>query len=224
MKPKLLLFILYLCILITIAIYLFLKERHVMVSADCGSKDEIDVLDKICKENGIQLIVYDKCQSCNNAKKGVNCKTLPNIGRDANTTLYYIIKNYHNLPKVMYFVPSTIYKHNRLGKLKEILANKDMTCETASKLKNDENFILDEYDGKKLLKSDIRPFKKWYIKHVGEWDDNGDICFNIIFKTTREKVLRKPKSYYINLYNQVNRVDSDETVHYMERSIHSIFA
>jgi hypothetical protein len=203
---------------------LIAKERHVLVSADCGSKDEIDVLNNICKENNIEFIVYDKCKSCNNVKDDINCKPLPNKGRDANTTLYYIINNYYKLPKVMYFVPSTIYKHNRLEKLKMLLSDKNMTCKLESKLKYDADFTLNEYDGKKLLKSDIRPFKKWFTKHVGEWNDEGDICFNIIFKTTREKVLRKPKSYYINLYNQVNRVDSDETVHYVERAIYTIFS
>lgn len=195
----------------------------VMVSPDCGAKNEIEVMSDFCTARGMQLLVYDKCNFCKNVPDYVYCRPLQNVGRDMHTSLYFIAQYYDKLPNNIAFLPSNIYKWGRLQRIEVLLDSHDVSCRGGT-LGNQRDFTLSEYEGVPLKEADTRPFKSWYEKYVGSWNpDKEGPCWNGVMKTTRELILRKPREFYLNILNQLTDQDSLETVHYVERSMAAIF-
>lgn len=194
----------------------------VMITADCNMPAEVNVLNEYCTTNDIQLIVYDKCNFCKGIPSNIYCRPLTNHGREGQTFIHFVIQHYNNLPNKIIFMPSNIYKHDRLDRLKNFVANNHV-CDTNT-LEGLEDFLLDFYEGKPMKIADTRPFKAWYDKYIGTWlsNDNGP-CWNGLMVTSRERILRHPKRFYINVIDQINHTDSMEAVHFVERSMMSIF-
>jgi len=200
-------------------------RNTVAVSADCGGTSEIKQLQELCLDNNIELIIYDKCNFCKNIPKEITCRPLKNVGRESNTFLYFVIKYYDNLPENILFIPSALDKHDRLERFKKMIENKDETgCSTVHTLGSEENFKLSEYEGKPIELADTRPLRAWYERYIGVWDSNIlSPCWNGMMRTNKQRILRRPKYFYINLYNQVSQADNIETGHYMERVMQNVF-
>lgn len=194
------------------------KTQRVLVVADCGLADEIETLKELSNEYRFEMLVYDKCNFGKHVK-GVYCRPLKNVGRDAETLLRFIVKYYDNFPREFFFIPSNIKKWDRIGKFRNLIESDTTPCDS-SELDLNGPFELPEYLGQQLIRADTYPFKAWFEKYVGPWDPRALApCWNIFLKTTRERVHRRPRHYYANLLGQVNYGEPLETVHFIERSI-----
>lgn len=218
---------------------IILKQNHdftnnVIVLADCGNIDDIITVNILAKKYGYKVIVYDKCKFCNYVPEDSNifCRPLRNVGREQHTFLYFVLTYYDNLPNNIILTPTNFKKHPiRYDLLLKILENSndiDNTYCINYKMSNDwlKNFTLDHYEGSSLEKSDIRPLKDWYTFNVKDWNENKDIltCWNGIMRTTRDKILKKEKNFYYNIYLQLSNNNNPEVGHYMERSMGDVFA
>jgi len=178
--------------------------------------------------------------------KGVNDKfykppntkviNLKNVGMCDHTYLYHIVTNYDNLNKITIFLPGSAeidYKMKRVDKLFKEIKKRDKAVflyndEYNNVQKNLYNFTVDTHTlahnknnklntDNKLLPSPLRPFGKWFedkfgntvIKHISYYG---------IFSASDKDIKQKPKTFYISLLEEVNKVKNHETAHYFERS------
>jgi hypothetical protein len=196
-------------------------NNTVVIIADYGNKDELIVLDNLCKKKNIQIIVYDKYNFCPHINNNIICRPLLNIGRDMGTFLYFVKEYYDNLPNEIFFLPGNINKHNRLKRFIKIIETKN--CGIFEKLQKHATFTLDAYETVNLEPSRIRPFKNWVEKFIEPWnDDNDGPRWNGVMYTCKERILKHPKILYINLLNEL-KSNNTEVVHYIERIMASIF-
>lgn len=173
---------------------------------------------------------------------------LPNYGRESHTYLFHIINNYENLSDLTVFLPgSSDYvnkynkiedKYNKTMNLIKTIKNIKSSCYICTKQSEEEiekiyNFTIDNYNSTnesnkkasitKIDKSDIRPYGKWYEKHIGNDRYKECITYKSIFSVTKEDITQFPLSYYENLFNEVDKKENPETGHYFERSWFGIF-
>lgn len=199
-----------------------LFAHKVAVAADCGETKDIEELHTQCQLHGFQLIVYDKCNFCKNVPSYIYSRPLINRGREGHTFLHFITKYYDNLPEEIMFIPSTLSKHKRLDRFKALFDNTGTSCK--GNLGDQETFELDFYEGKKVALADTRPFRNWFEKYVGLWDpEAAGPCWNGIMRTSKERIHRHPRTFYINLLKQLSLHDVYEAAHYVERSMAAIF-
>ncbi len=194
-------------------------SKSVAVISACGP---IDGILELCDEFSLQPIVYEKCSSCSEVPKDVVCEIRKNVGREQETFLHFVITHYDDLPDEIVFIAAPISKHNREERIRKILKDDFIGCEGT--LEGQDDFLLDTYMDSPIEPANIRPFKNWYQTFIKKWDSNEKTaCWNGIMKTTKERILQKPKNFYEKLLNQVNTHNSPEVGHYMERSMGSIF-
>jgi hypothetical protein len=193
----------------------------VLIVADYGNRNELIDLDTICKNSKIQMVVYDKCNFCGHISNDILCRPLLNIGRDLGTFIYFVIEYYEALPMYIIFVPGNIYKHKRLERLEKIIKTKEVGFD--GKLKSHADFTIDKYETTILEPSRVRPLKNWVEKFIEPWnDENNGPCWNGVMYTSKERILKHPKTLYINLINEL-RCNDTEVVHYLERVMATIF-
>jgi hypothetical protein len=197
---------------------------YVMIISDCKHESSLKELNNLCKQYKVQPIVYDKCNLCSHVPTDMYTRPLGNTGRDMGTFLYFIITYYDDLPRDIILTAGNLEKHNRLERITTLLKDDTIECENSGTLGSQGDFTLDVYDNVKLEPSDTRPFKDWYIKYVGEWDDDTEgACWNGIMRTNRDRIISKPIEFYKQIYEQIRYFDSTEVVHYIERAMKSIF-
>ena len=195
------------------------SRKMVAVASVCGDTTDIK---ELCNKHSIELLIYDKCGNCENAPKGVKCVTRKNVGREQETYLAYVVNNYDTLPDDILFVALPLSKHSRKERIEYILENNIVGCEHS--IGTEKDFTIDEWSGVVLGQASVRPFKSWFEKFVEPWDDNHKgVCWNGIMKTTKERILQKPVSFYKTLLKEVSTHNSPEAGHYMERSMGNIF-
>jgi hypothetical protein len=167
------------------------KKRFVAVASACGDMTGIA---EICKKYSIELLIYDKCGSCENAPECATCKVRENVGREQETFLHYVIDNYDDLPDKILFVALPLSKYERGKRIVDLIKNNTMGC--FQDLSGYEDFTIDEWQGVNQFPARIRPFKAWYETFIGPWDSSAiTFCTNGIMLTTRQGILKKPKSY-----------------------------
>ncbi len=191
--------------------------------------------------NEFNYIVYNKGVDENFNKKYIKkiIKT-DNVGRCDHTYLYHIINNYDNLAKINIFLPGSLdmteknYRSKYLMKL--IKKNKRayfIGYYTDNLKEKFNNFYLDEWQASNLknnkinpetilLKSNIRPFGKWFTNKFGDIIVNYH-CFLGIFSIDKRDIIQHPKSYYEHLIKDLNTHSNPETGHYYERSWAAVF-
>ena len=203
----------------------FRPEKHnsICVSPVCGDLDSVARFQTVCKANSIFLAVYDKCNFGKNVPPEVHCRPLKNVGRDLGTYLWFICRYYDRLPENLYFVPAND-KHDRLSRFTQMISQEPQeNCTTF----DDGNFTISSYMETPLLPSPDRPIKNWFEKHVGPWSSwitgHKTACWNGVMKTSRKRILVRPKSLYERLYSQLVTHNSPEVVHYLERVMGAIF-
>ena len=171
---------------------------------------------------------------------------LPNLGREANSFMWYITKYFDNLPEIIFFcqggVKSNKMKYNKFLYVVKNLVNVDkIGCITVPghlstwysafdydfTLKNWKSTNnLNENDDSKLIPSSVRPFGKWYetfisndITKISKYGHS----YNAIFCTTKQSIMKFPKCTYEELYNQTLLGENTEVAHYLERVYYSMF-
>ena len=194
--------------------------RAAVVSA-CKNPKDVEAMVRICAENDVKLILFDKCGGCQDVKS-TECTPLENFGREQHTFVKYVIDNYDALPDEIFFVPAPIEKYERVGKFVKMLGDPaDMG--PCTPLGGHEDFILDVYTGLNLKPADTRPFKAWFEKYVGEWKvDQLAPCWNGVTRTTRDRARRRSLDSYREILGQF-KVNDEEVVHFMERSMAAVF-
>jgi hypothetical protein len=187
-------------------------------------------------------IIYNKGQ-----KLGIDNEIMiPNIGRESETYLHYIITNYDKLPDVIVFTQGRIADHRGSDDVKHLL---DMMHEAFyfSKSQNfirhndkkkedgvykpwncwdsDWNFINGEYALGDAYK-DNKPSKfiDWFKENINKNYPNPiKIYCNAIFAVKKELILNRPIEYYKKLILQVNHHMNAAEGHFFERSWYYIF-
>jgi len=201
-----------------------IKKEKILVVADCNNINEIIELNKLCNENDIQMIIYDKCNFGKHVSSELYCRPLKNVGREQSTYVYFVINNYEYLPNIIYLLPGNIHKHNRLEIFLKMLKDPNYIGNCKSLNKELANFTLGSHENANLLPASVRPFKKWFEKYVGKWDNNMlGPCWNGIMQTNKDRILRHSKDFYYRLYNDINVYNNGEVGHYVERSMAAIF-
>jgi hypothetical protein len=191
----------------------------VAVVAAC--KDMSDIRE-ICKKYSIELIVYEKCNFCKDVPIGVKCKPRRNVGREQETFLSFVVDNYDTLPNDILFVACPLSKHNRKNRIIRMIEGDEIGCNGS--IENQADFQIEVYENNKMELASVRPFKKWYEHFLTEWkSDSNSACYNGVMKTTRERILSKPKEFYETLLREVSSHNNMEVGHFMERSMGSIF-
>lgn len=195
---------------------------RIVVVADCACTDSIRLVIDMCIRHGAMPLVYDKCGFCSLVPDGVFCRPLPNTGRDLGTFFWFVSRYYHVIPDstVVYLTAGNMMKHNRAERLDALLGGN--TTE-AGRLAHQSDFTLAEYEGAKLRRADPPQFRAWFERHVGPWEpDRAGACWNAIVRTTGSTIRRRPRTTFINVYNELILADNIEAVHYAERFVHAL--
>jgi hypothetical protein len=179
-------------------------------------------------------VIYNKGKYCHSLNK-FEVISLPNVGRESHTYLYHIINNYENLAERTIFFQGKITDHKILniedyfeeddfiGKLDEINLNLlYKKIEHHGKWKN-------EYLLGIMRPSTLTPIE-WLTRIIG-LKLNEDIIlkkkikmvWGANFSVSKEKILKKPKSFYENAIKLLENHINPEEGHYFERSWYLIF-
>jgi hypothetical protein len=184
-------------------------------------------------------LVYNKGSNSDFYKSDMFVKEikLKNVGRETHSYFTHIVNNYDTLDDLTIFVPGSVEsknKYKRSIRLMQEAKGDTFSCFRENIFEKYKTFKIDNYlcSNKKnsalnpdstIKKSKTRPFGKWYnktFKHVHK-----STCFtaNSMFALTKETILRKPKTYYESLLQQVNDNHNHEEVHYFERAWDTVF-
>lgn len=192
----------------------------VVVVADYGNGEDIK---KISNEaENYQIVVYDKKNFCKSAPD-CYCRPRKNVGREQETFLHFVTTHNDKLPKDIIFLPTPLDKHERLERFKKILKTGENSYSPNIFLEGEAKFEIPEYEGRTMTRASETPFKTWYEKHIGEWVPNTPMVWNGIYKTTRDRILEKPKDFFVNLHEQSKVANETEVGHFLERSMTSIY-
>jgi hypothetical protein len=184
-----------------------------------------------------------------NDNHNITTINLKNVGRDAHTYLYHIIKNYKNLADVTVCLPgsaldNSMWQKSRKTKavIKTVKSAYVSVFPTNTKLfslKDDKdlyNFEQKEYTSTNKSNQDKnpqsktqlashRPFGKWYEKMFEGYSvpERFHVNYNCIFAVQKEHVLQRSIKLYRKLIAEVSKSSQPEAVHYIERSWATIF-
>jgi hypothetical protein len=193
----------------------------VVVVADYGNGEDIN---KISKESDArQVIVYDKRNFCKSDPFDCYCRPRKNVGREQETFLHFVTTHNDKLPKDIIFLPTPLDKHDRFERYKKILKSGENEYTDNVYLDGEANFELPLYEGREMTRANETPFKKWYENNIGEWVPSTPMVWNGIYKTGRDRMLEKPREFYVNLHEQIKVANDTEVGHFLERSMTSIY-
>lgn len=224
--------------------------------------DKVYSYNKINNDNNydLNIIIYNKNNNSNNKNNNIDIDNkffknknsiinVPNIGVDAYDKLHYIINNYDLLPNIILFSTDSMFSEpKKQKKIKFILDNLHLLYQNSGFLTGhiynippDEcKFSLDYYIHKnikrKLYKSSIRPFDKWFSHFILGKDTNINIkcdisniyiCKKSTFAVTKDLILSNSKYFYVKLLGEVSKNSKmghdSEVPHYLERAWVEIF-
>lgn len=166
--------------------------------------------------------IYDKFEN----------KDLPNIGREPHTYLTYIVENYDNLPRIVFFTQGRISDHYNedYDFLNIQNFSKNYGYQTSNyyfyckQLGWNKDHLYD-WKGPLYPKEELG-FTQWFKKYI---DDTHDIDESVtwwvgaIFSVSKEKIQSRPKEYYQMLLDLIPATNAPEIAHYFERSWFYIF-
>lgn len=201
-------------------------KMHVIAKADAGCT----TLDKMLSEER-------KKKSKTIGDNEVYCKDSPNVGTEVGTEAHFVADNYEILPALLLFVPSSTGRPARRVLLRkwmeEIRANKinaGFECHTARHGKNVEAEIswgIHKWKDHELYPAEPHGLGAWLHEHTDS--DVGaiqrtPICWNGVFKTSRQLLLQRPLQLYKNLTQELEKAAFPECGHYVEHSIGVLFS
>lgn len=163
---------------------------------------------------------------------------LPNYGKDASSHLHFIIDNYNNLPDACIFSQAKISDHYIYGKPGDINSLKKMREQALTDGESDySTFNKDkawtrDWNYHPEFKNFTEPYKNdekirfidWFNIHIDSVSTDvkrfHPCC---IFSVSKEKILSRPKSYYINILNEIDWHWNCIQISFVERSWYHIF-
>ena len=197
----------------------------VVVTSVYGAEDDVAILQEVCEAAGLDLVVYDKLNACSNVL-GARCIPLANVGREQGTFVRYVLDHYDCLPDTVYFVPTPLDKHDRLRRFLALLESGKTGCEDWT-LSCVDDFSIGFHDGRDLVPAPVRPFRAWYEAFVGPWvpwdPDGPGPAYNGVMRTSRARILARPRAMYESLASQLAVHSDVEVGHYMERAMGAVF-
>lgn len=238
-------------ILLILILILFLKENNIKLSRDVKKKKIIGVIARYNEDlkwlneypfNQITYIVYNKgINDKFNKKNVIKIINLKNVGRCDHTYLYHVVNNYDNLDDITIFLPGSVdmilKKHIAKELIDKIIKYNIGIMITQPFIKLFEktlyDFEVNNYSAsygknkdlnpeKKIQKSKIRPFGKWYEDKFNNFDIKYTIQYGI-FSIDKKDILQFSKEYYNKFLFDVSESSNPEAGHYIEKSWVSIF-
>jgi len=186
---------------------------------------------KICKKFGFNVKLYNK----GNKDLGIKVK---NIGVDVYDKFHFIVNNYDRLPDLLLFLTDTSFDDIKKKRVIDfVLENHYILYEKSGFLtghiqrikKDDIDFLLDEYKGKKLVKSLYRPYSLWFKKTINENINIRDtyVSKKGVFAVTKDLILSNPIEFYKKILFEIEsssfRGHDSEVTHYWERAYTELF-
>jgi hypothetical protein len=175
-----------------------------------------------------KILVYNK----NEKQTEYHTINLPNLGRESNTYLKYIVDNYDNLPEVVVFMQgkddhlSTVNIKHFLNKMELFPARKvegNLTIFDKSRLGLSKEHRIPRYGGKTLIPAEY-DFNTWFTKYIRKELPNYFCVFwGACFLVRKEAIRSKPIQFYFELYQQTMVGEAIELGHFFERSWYYIF-
>lgn len=162
---------------------------------------------------------------------------LPNVGRESQTYLHYIIEHYDNLPDIVFFTQGCDDHINSQQIIQCISTLFDprnrninfFTNKIVARMFNNIYFTEDHryisFKGESLHPAECN-FKEWFTKYIcPSFDYSGPlyISFGACFAVRKEAILSRSKEYYNTLIEQLNTHINTEVGHFFERSWIYIF-
>ena len=190
-------------------------------------------------------IIYNKGLDNINSKlliPGDEYNLLPNVGRESDTFLYYIINNYYNLPKYVAFTQGSLKDHEWIRKNWGPGMFLNMLDE-AKQFGYSQPLISDGGHPDWNLEFNVNQAQTWdpnvngkytyieFLKIIDIYDDfyNDTLNRNIkiypsaFMVISKNHILSRPKSYYEKIINYCNYHINPIEGHYFERSWPYIF-
>jgi hypothetical protein len=207
-------------------------------------KENLDWLNKYKDSRFQNVYIYNKSDSpvedCVNEYANCVIKTLPNVGMCDHTYLYHIIENYDSLADVTVFAPGSVNLDYKDSIFKFTTDKAFITKDTVLNTykfdidvdKAMYNFRMTTYipsssenrdqDNFNIAPASLTPFGVWYRKYFPEVHTPYSSFFGI-FAASKEHIRQRPKSFYENMIQQVNKNIFPEGSHFIERAWFSIF-
>lgn len=192
----------------------------VVVVADYGNGEDLKKISDVSKSR--EMVVYDKKNFCKSAPE-CYCRPRKNVGREQETFLHFVTTHNERLPNDIIFLPTPLDKHERFERYKNILSTGQNIYTANVYLDGEADFELPIYEDREMVRANETPFKKWYETNIGEWVPDTPMVWNGIYKTKRDRILEKPRDFFVNLHNQVKVGNDTEVGHFLERSMTSIY-
>lgn len=175
--------------------------------------DEIDL-------NKIKVYLYNKGPKIEHIRKGIYYEEIPNVGRESETYLYHIEKNYHDLDEKIVFTQGRFKDH--CGSIQNLLRMYDSTPWGSHRY--EKNFRLDVYCTKLEKERDNLNFSQWMDKYVEVLKSNTiRLKYNGIFGVSKNKILSRKLEYYKDTLRPQLQSFNPEVGHYFERAWFYIF-
>ena len=216
------------------------KNKETLDVVIAHYKEDLSWIDTDLPEN-CRIFIYTKSDQKPNIKRKYIHEYLPNLGRDMNTHLYHIIKNYDKpMNENIIFLPGSCdlwYKKinlylliNNIGKYKfnNCTLTKDLSYKFIDNLilnylKN--NGYCSSHKNNKHKDCSLIKYK---FKNLDEFKKHFNLQMNYrsyygmnLIKS--KYIYNQKKDFYVQLFNVINNGDNLLNVHFMERSWHSIF-
>ena len=184
----------------------------------------------------------ENCIICNKGER-IGLKNeimLPNVGRESETYLNYIIKEYQNLPELLIFTQGSISQHqaggvNYLLKIAKEAEGLGMSKPTVVHPQGgreerywggDFNFVSKDYELGKLpyLNNKKIKFSQWFEEKFDiKYPNPIYISKNGIFAVKKSVIIKNRLSMYQDLIKSVNYSINPIEGHFFERSWHYLF-
>jgi len=107
----------------------------------------------------------------------------------------------------------------------EVVSTPTWLVQTGSRLSRLRRARVDWWAGRYLLPASPRPFGRWFAAHVGDGRllNATTVCLNGVWRTSRSRILQRPKAYYRHLAEQTNVGNLVEAAQYTEFAAGAIF-
>jgi hypothetical protein len=175
-----------------------------------------------------KILVYNK----NQEQTEYRTINLPNLGRESNTYLKYIVDSYDNLPDIVVFMQgkddhlSTVNIKHYLNKMEAFPQRKvegNLTIFNKSGLGLSKEYRIPTYAGKTLIPAEY-DFYTWFTAYIRKEIPNYFCVFwGACFLVRKEAIRSKPLQFYFELYQQTMVGEAIELGHFFERSWYYIF-
>lgn len=194
--------------------------------------ENLDWIQRLPSDN---VHLYSKGGIIHKAKYKISY--LPNVGRESQTYLHYIIEHYDNLPDIVFFTQGCDDHINSQDIIKCIASLLDpmnininfITTKIEARMINNVYFTEDHrfisWKGESLHPAECN-FKEWfkiYIYPSFDYSEPLYISFGACFAVRKEAILSRSKEYYNILIEQLNTHNNTEVGHFFERSWIYIF-